>query len=97
MHDLSTTLTNLRRPRLLLRAARMGMASYNRGRDLKRITRGDVADSSGRVLPRLLALEEDLEHRRCSGDAGYSPARHVDILIALMAEARLWLRTTAAA
>lgn len=97
MHDFFTTLTSLRRPRLLLRAARHGMATYNRKRDLGRITRGDLSDGNGRLLPRLLAMEEDLENSRCTGDAAYSPARHVDILIALMAEARIWLRQAAAA
>jgi hypothetical protein len=38
---------------------------------------------------RLLTEEEALEATRKAGDAGYSVARHIDVLIALMAEVRL--------
>ena len=33
-------------------------------------------------------IEAELEHRRRSRDTGYLPSRHVETLIALMAEAR---------
>lgn len=92
MTDFLSALSTLRRPRLLIRAARHGMLEYNRSRDLKRITRGDVLPPPDRALSRLMALEADQEASRTAGDAAYSPARHVDILSALMGEARLLLR-----
>ena len=92
MTDYTQTLVSLRRPRLLIRAARLGMASYNRKRDLKRITHSDTQFDGARALRRLMALEADVEQSRRAGDMAYSPARHVDLLIALMSEAQLWLR-----
>ncbi|WP_240794004.1 DUF6477 family protein [Pseudorhodobacter turbinis] len=37
MSDISTILANLRRPRLLIRAARHGIQDYRRDRDLRRL------------------------------------------------------------
>jgi hypothetical protein len=41
------------------------------------------------ALRRLIDEEAMAEMRRQTGDAGYSLTRHVDLLIALMAELRL--------
>lgn len=87
MTDFRTILANMRRPRLLIRAARFGQAEYRRDRDLRRI--GAQMATPERVLPALMAEEDLLESRRKSGDAAYSVARHIDVLIALMAEVRL--------
>ena len=56
MTDFRALLSNLRRPRLLIRAAHCGMADYRRDRDLRRL----VGYSAGteRCVPRLLAEEE---------------------------------------
>ncbi|MGB5560035.1 MAG: DUF6477 family protein [Paracoccaceae bacterium] len=89
MTDLMQLLSTLRRPRLLIRAARFGIADYNRERDLKRLIREPSAPTPARALTRLISEEAVLEETRTNGDASYSVARHVDILIALMAEARL--------
>lgn len=77
----------LRRPKLLVSAARHGLCDYNRSRDLPRIL----------LLPRiplgaldhLRDCETEMEERRQSGDPAYSCLRHVELLIALMAELRL--------
>ncbi len=87
MTDFRTLLSNLRRPRLLIRAARFGMSDYSRERDLRRL--GEHSAAPERVVPHLLRTEELLEETRKAGDAGYSVARHIEVLIALMAEARL--------
>jgi len=87
MTDFLSLLANLRRPRLLIRAARFGLCDYRRDRDLRRLI--DGSPSPDRALPRLLCEEERLEETRRSGDAAYSVGRHIDVLIALMAEARL--------
>ena len=89
MTDLFSLVSDLRRPRLLIRAARAGLADYNRARDLKRLTRADSAPSPDRAVTWLIAEEERLEETRRQGDAGYSLSRHIEILIAMMAEARL--------
>jgi hypothetical protein len=41
----------------------------------------------------LLHEEGRLEENRKRGDAGYSIARHIEVLIALLAESRLITRT----
>ncbi len=88
MTDFTQALTRLRRPQLLIRAARFGMANYNRKRDLRRLTRGESIPAPESAVRRLMDLEAELEYSRRTHDAAYSPSRHVDILIALMAEAR---------
>lgn len=89
MTDAMTRLARLRRPRLLIRAARFGLADYNRDRDLARLTRCPTPPAPRAAFERLIAEETRLDADRQSGHAGYSPSRHVEILIALIAEARL--------
>jgi len=89
MTDLITFVNALRRPRLLIRAAKHGMNDYNRDRVLKRLTRSPSAPSPRGAVSSLLTVEETLETARRSGDASYSVSRHVEVLIALLAEARL--------
>lgn len=86
MTDFRAILAQLSRPRLLVRAARLGMDDYRRERDLRRLTDHAGPESA---FPRLLEQEAHLEAKRTTGDASYSIARHVEVLIALMAEARL--------
>jgi hypothetical protein len=90
MSDFRMMLANLRRPRLLMHAARFGLGDYRRERDLKRLV--DGAGSPEGTVTRLLSAEEALEASRLAGDASYSAARHIDVLIALLAEARLLSR-----
>ncbi len=92
MSDAATplaTLKSLRRPRLLIRAARFGLAEYDRERDLKRLFKVSRAPSPRTALDGLLAVEAELEAARKSGAVSYSIARHVETLIALMGESRL--------
>ncbi|WP_045389240.1 DUF6477 family protein [Falsirhodobacter sp. alg1] len=86
MTDFRAALAELRRPRLLIRTARLGINDYRRERDLRRLTDTPNPESA---LPRLLAQEENLEQTRLAGDASYSVTRHIEVLIALMAEVRL--------
>lgn len=94
MSDFRTILANLRRPRLLMRAARFGLEDYSRDRDLRRLVR--CQHTPDHTVPTLLDEEERLEQTRLRGDASYSVARHVDVLVALLAEARLLPRSTLA-
>lgn len=86
MTDVRTLFAELRRPRLLIRAARFGLADYRRERDLRRLVDVTRADQT---VPRLLSEEALMEEERLAGLASYSVARHVELLIALMAEVRL--------
>jgi Family of unknown function (DUF6477) len=91
--DLRTLIDNLSRPRLLIRAARFGLTEYRRDRDLRRLI--ETSASPEVALSRLISVEDDLEQTRRAGDASYSIARHIEVLIALMAEARVVLRKAA--
>ena len=86
--ELHAALDALSRPRLLVDAARHGTASYQRRRDLRRMLRVAIPATAKIALSKLVPMEADLERRRTTNGKGYSLARHVDILTALMAEAR---------
>lgn len=89
MNELLMKLDGLRRPRLLIRAARIGLAEYRRNVHLPRhLGQGPLPRSSA-ALARLVELESDLNDQRRTRDAGYSTVKHVDILIAMMGEARI--------
>ncbi len=89
MTDPLTVLRALRRPRLLIRAARFGQVEYRRERDLTRLLHGTRAPAPDQALSSLMEQEERLEETRRTGDAAYSISRHIELLIAMMAEARL--------
>ena len=89
MTDFRNLLSDLRRPALLLRAARFGLTDYQRDRDLKRLLRESAAGGPEKTLPRLLHEENLLEEIRRAGDARYSLTRHIEVLIALLGEANL--------
>lgn len=87
MRDFRTTVQQMQRPSMLIRAARMGLGDYRRERDLRRL--GHISLQPEQSVPHLLAAEGRIEQQRLLGEIGYSIAQHIDILIALMAEVRL--------
>ena len=89
MTNLASVLNTLRRPKILIRAARCGVADYRRERDLKRILRQPRAAAPERAIGSLLAEENRIEATRTAGDATYSIQRHVAVLTAILAEVRL--------
>jgi hypothetical protein len=91
MSDPRSLLATLRRPRLLMRAARFGLGEYRRERDLRRFVSGPA--SSEATVTSLISVEARLEETRVAGDAAYSVARHIEVLIALLAEAQLLRRS----
>lgn len=97
MTTTANALAHLRRPRLLIRAARCGVMDYNRRRDLKRVLHSATLPSPSATVPMLMEREAELEATRQNDDAGYSVVRHVEVLIALMGEARLLAPTANAA
>ena len=76
----------LRRPRLLVRAARAGLAGWNRRRDLRRLLKCEEVPPVGSVLPLLRAEEAQLDTIRREGAAGYDLHRHIMLLVAILAE-----------
>ena len=89
MIDPQTYLTSLRRPRLLVRAARLGLPEYSRARSMRRLLPGEPAPLPGQAFARLVEHEAALDQIRREGAASYSASRHVELLVALMDEARL--------
>ncbi|MHA3914293.1 DUF6477 family protein [Halovulum sp. GXIMD14793] len=86
MSDIKHALTALRRPKTLVRAARIGAGNYRRERDLTYALRRKAA---GAMVETLIEVEERLEANRQQGESTYSIQRHVGVLAALIAEARL--------
>ncbi|MGP3696465.1 DUF6477 family protein [Rhodobacter sp. NSM] len=86
MTEIRSLLAEIRRPRLLMRAARLGLSDYRRERDLRRLVEDQRPE---RAVTALLQEERRLEAQRTSGDTTYSVTHHVEVLIALIAEARL--------
>ncbi|SLN12561.1 hypothetical protein PEL8287_00409 [Roseovarius litorisediminis] len=89
MNDILTMLDSLRRPRLLIRAARFGAAEYRRDSHLRRHLGYGRLPRSGPALLRLIEIESELNNQRVESDASYSVSHHVDVLIAMMGEARI--------
>jgi hypothetical protein len=88
MRDILGTLRALRRPPLLIRAARIGLQDYRREVHLRRLLREGPLPQSATALIRLLETEAALDEERRLANSAYSPARHVEVLIAMMGEAR---------
>lgn len=87
--SLTARLNQMHRPRLLVRAARFGLTDYRRDRDLRRLVGDTPLPSPLAALGHLLTVEEIAETSRRAGEATYSVARHVELLVALLGEARL--------
>ncbi|WP_372614563.1 DUF6477 family protein [Aquicoccus sp.] len=89
MTNLPSVIDRLERPRLLIQAARAGAMEYCRTAHLRRVLGPGQAPPTDTALRRLMEIESDLNDQRVAGYAGYSIVRHVDVLIALLAEARM--------
>lgn len=86
MQNLSQIVSGMRRPPLLVRAARIGSEDYTRSRHLPRLIGAQAAAEPDKALARLIATEGPFDEARRAGTAGYSPARHVELLSAIIAE-----------
>ncbi|WP_138934039.1 DUF6477 family protein [Roseovarius arcticus] len=89
MPEILKALDSLRRPRLLIRAARIGAAEYRRDAHLRRHLGYGALPRSAAALARLAEMEDTLNQQRHSDRTRYSAAKHVDILIAMMGEAQI--------
>lgn len=93
MQDILSMLNTLTRPRLLMRAARIGAEDYRRTAHLPRLLGYGNLPRHGAALMRLIEIESDLNTQRLGDDSAYSLLRHIDVLIAIVGEART-LRAT---
>ena len=94
MLDIHSLLGKLKRPRLLVRAARFGIDDFRRERDLHKLLECETLPRPGAAILQLLDYEAELNHHRVSNDANYAIARHIETLTAIMSEARLLQATT---
>ena len=70
----------------------MGADHYRRGTHLRRLFGCTTLPRNGPALIRLIDMEAELNVQRKMADTGYNLIRHVEVLIAIVSEARL-LRT----
>ncbi len=89
MQDILSMLHTLHRPRLMMRAARIGAQDYRRCSHLPRLLGYGVLPRHAPALVRLIEIEAELNTQRKASDAGYSLIRHIDVLIAMVGEARV--------
>lgn len=95
MQDILTMLNTLHRPRLMMRAARIGAQDYRRSAHLPRLLGYGMLPRHGAALIKLMEKEATLEHQRKESDASYSLIGHLDVLIAMVGEARALKATQA--
>lgn len=88
MLDIKSRLANLKRPKILAKAAQIGVKDYRRKTHLPRVLQGPIPAKHHAVLVTLCDLENHLNSLRKTRDAAYSAARHVEVLIALIAESQ---------
>ena len=72
MQDLISMLHTLHRPRLMMRAARIGAEQYSRTSHLPRLLGYGVLPRHGAALLKLMEIEAELNTQRKASDAGYS-------------------------
>jgi hypothetical protein len=89
MQDVLTTLNALHRPHLLMRAARIGAHEYKRKSHLPRLIGYGQTPKHVPTLLKLMEYEGDLNTLRKASDSAYNVMRHIDVLIAIVGEARL--------
>ena len=88
MQDVLTILQQLQRPRLLMRAARIGAMDYRRTAQLPRLLGYGQMPKHSEAILRLIEIEGDLNALRKAGESAYNLLRHIDVMIAIVGEAR---------
>jgi len=73
----------------LARAARFGADDYRRDTHLRRILGVEKLPRHGPALVQLLEKEAQCDAMRTDRSGDYRPARHVELLIAILGEAQM--------
>ena len=94
MLDIETRLATLKRPSLLARAAQFGVDDYRREVHLPRLLEVATLPRPAAALMALFSKEAEMEAWRKENAGLYRPARHVELLIAIMGEAQVMRATT---
>ncbi|PJE25670.1 hypothetical protein SAMN06297129_2555 [Pseudooceanicola antarcticus] len=89
MQDIHAMLGQLKRPKLLVGAARQLAEDYQRERHLPPLLGQPAPRRHGAAALDLLEREAELDDQRRIGAGTYSPQRHIRLLAALIGEARL--------
>ena len=97
MEDILTMVSRLKRPTLLVRTARHGIEDYNRVVHLRRLLKTEALPGPGRAILKLMELEAVVNEQRLADRAEYSVARHVEVMVALMCETRIFKASSSAA
>lgn len=94
MKDIIGQVMDLKRPNMLVQAARFGVDDYKRDRHLRRCLGKENLPSPGQALIALLDLEKQINRERETKANDYQAPKHIDVLTAIMAEAALFRATT---
>ena len=89
MNDILDRLDRMRRPNLLLSAARIGAEDYRRETHLPRLLGHGTLPRHIPALARLMEIETEMNETRIAENAAYSTMHHVDVMIAVIGEARI--------
>ncbi len=93
MQDVLSLLARMHRPRLLMRAARIGAEDYVREIHLPRALGSAPPSRNSAAILQLLEIEAQLNEQRLSEGSAYNMLSHVEVMIAIVAEAQA-LRTS---
>ena len=81
-------LTNLKRPKILIKAAQIGQRHYQRHQNLCNILGCSRLPNPNAAVLGLSEKEHAINEARLLGEASYSITRHISLLTALLAESK---------
>lgn len=88
MTQISSRKNLLRRPAILVQAAKTCACDYRRGRTVARLVKGATPPNKQVIVEALRDEEDRLEVKRQQADGSYNARQHVQVLAALIAEQR---------
>lgn len=88
MQDALTILHKLRRPKMLMRAAQIGVAEYKRVAHLPRLLGYGRMPKQSEAILKLIEIEKNLKALCKAGESADNLLRHIDVMIAIVGEAR---------
>lgn len=94
MQDILSQLAQVRRPSLLMRAARIGAQDFQREVHLPRVLGAATPTRHGPALMQLMEIETVINEQRLNEGSSYNLLQHVEVMIALVAEAHALINLT---